>query len=210
MDRKTGDEVMVTGVCHAIKTLIARVFVAATVYLLTLSMVNADGGFVSLQLGQGDIDIDRTALLPFTPTGTSDDNAIAFVASGGYQFSSGIYIDLAFTSLDTVTIFGLNDVFSLSTTKLGVGYKLKTNESFSFIGKIGISFWDLDLREGFAFNPGPEEGGGFDGTDPFFEFGGEFKVSKRVGLILTHSRESYDIGGSTATRFGVEYFFGSD
>lgn len=201
---------MTAGVRFSIKTAAARVFLAATFYLLTHTMVNADGGFLALELGQGDIDVDRTALLPFTPTGSSDDNAIAFAAAGGYQFSSGFYIDLAFTSLDTVTIFGLNDVFSLSATKLGVGYKLKTNETFSFIGKIGISFWDLDLREGFAFNAGPEESGGFDGADPFIEFGGEFKVSQRVGLTLTHSRESYDIGGSSATRLGVEYFFGSD
>ena len=95
----------------------------------------------------------------------------------------------------------------MSATKLGVGYRLKTNESFSFLAKAGVSFWDLDVEEGFFLNPGPELGGGSDGTDLFIEVGGEFRIGERFGITLIHSRDSYDVGDSSATRIGVRYYF---
>ena len=163
---------------------------------------------MALEIGQGDIDVDRIDLLPFAPVGNADDNVLAFSVGGGYQFPSGAYVDLNVTDLDTVNLFGFTDAFGLSAIKLGTGYKFRADESFSFLAKIGVSFWELDVSEGFFLNPGPESGRDFHGTDFFFEVGGEFRFNGAFALTLIHSRDTYDLGDSTATRIGVKYFFG--
>lgn len=191
------------------KTSIARLILTAGLYFLTLAAAQCDTGFVALEIGGGDIDIDEPERLPFDPVSNSSDNALAFSFGGGFMFSSGVYVDLAYTDLDAVTLFGLADVFGFSTFRIGVGYKFAMNESFAFLAKTGLSFWDLDVREGFFLNPGPEASDSFDGTDMFLEFGAEYNFGERFGLTLIHTRDTYDLGNASATRIGVRYYFDS-
>lgn len=182
--------------------------VAAALILLTLPAFG-EGPYVSLELGQGQIDIDETDRLPFTPTGATDGNVAAFAVGGGYLFPSGAYVDIAFTDLDTVSLFGIPDVFELSSLKIGAGYTIEAGEKLNFLAKIGVAFWELDARESAFLNPGPELEQDFDGTDLFFELGGEYVFGERFRLSLVHARETNDLGDASATRLGVKYYFGN-
>lgn len=176
--------------------------------LVAVSPVWAEGGFLSLELGKGTIDVDRPSELPFTPTGSSEADTPAFSIGGGYYFPSGLYLDIAFTELDTVTLFLIPDAFELTAVKLGVGYAIPASSSLNFLVKTGVAFWKFDTSESPLFNPGPEASKKFTGTDLFFEFGGEYKIGQRFRISLTHTRDQFDIGDASATRLGIKFFFG--
>lgn len=94
----------------------------------------------------------------------------------------------------------LGDVLDLDSFRLGVGYLFPSESNFRFIGKTGLSIWDLEARESILFNPGPEEVSRLDGTDFFIEGGVEYSFNDtfRAGLALSYA--DLDFGSTTTVK----------
>ena len=165
------------------------------------------GGFIGLDLGAGDLDIDNVSVAPDFELTSISDSATAFHATAGYEFDNGFRVLVGFEEMDSIEFFGFGDFVELEALKFGVGYSQPVSKHFRAGGTIGIASWDLEARESILFNPGPEATGGLDDTDIFFDMGIEWVISDTFRVPLTFNYNDYDFGDATIWRVGVRVHF---
>jgi len=179
------------------------VFVLAT---LTSAPVWSDG-FVGLDLGAGNLDVNNVSVAPdFELTSVSDSSA-AFHATAGYEFDNGFHVMVGFEQMESIEFLGLGDSIELEALKLGAGYSQPVSKRFRAGGTIGIASWDLEARESILFNPGPEATGGLDDTDIYFDLGIEWVISETFRMPPTFTYNDFDFGDATNWRIGVRVHF---
>jgi len=165
------------------------------------------GGFVGLDLGAGDLDVDNVSVAPDFELTSISDSATAFHATAGYEFDNGFHVLVGFEEMDSIEFFGLGDSIELEALKFGAGYSQPVSKRFRAGGTIGIASWDLEARESILFNPGPEATGGLDDTDIYFDLGIEWVISEAFRMPLTFNYNDYDFGDATMWRIGVRVHF---
>lgn len=150
------------------------------------------------EVGEADVNLDSD--IQFID-GT-DDYTMSIGAHVGYLDRSRVLVDLDYNSMNDISIFGASDHFSLSTTALLFGYQIKLND-FYLEPKIGYARWQLELREGALFNPGPEEEYNFDGADPLAAFTAGYRFNDLFGMSLSYKYLDFERGhaNSYALRF---------
>ncbi|MBL1274782.1 MAG: porin family protein [Ectothiorhodospiraceae bacterium] len=112
---------------------------------------------------------------------TLNDSSPAFALFGGYHLNEVLALDVAYTSFGEAE----DDSNKLEATafSLGILGKLPIKTDLTLYGKVGLAKWDADLTI-------PTFGSGTDsGTDVYFGAGID-----------------YDISGSSAVRFGIDFY----
>ncbi len=176
--------------------------------LLLAGGAEAGAPFIGFEIGAGDLDIGNVEISPeFDLRAGSDDNTIVTSLNGGYEFDNGLILTGATATTDRVSFLGLSDAIEVNVYKFGVGFGAEAAERFRVHGTIGLAFWELDARESFFFNPGPEATGSIDGEDPYIDFGGEFLFSDRLSLMFLYNYNDYSFGDATAFRVGLRFRF---
>jgi len=163
--------------------------------------------FIGLDLGGGDLDIDNISVAPDFELTSSSDSATAFRATAGYEFDNGFHILVGFDDVESIELLGLGDAVELEALKFGAGYSQPIAKRFRAGGTIGLASWDLEARESFLFNPGPEATGGLDDTDFYFDFGIEWVINETFRMPLTFNYNDYDFGDATIWSLGVRVHF---
>jgi len=179
------------------------VFVLATLF----STPAWSGGFVGLDVGAGDLDVDNVSVAPGFELTSVSDTASAFHVTAGYEFDNGFHVSGSYEEMDSIEFLGLGDSVELEAFKLGAGFSLPASKRFRAGGTIGIASWDLEARESILFNPGPEATGGLDDTDFYFDLGIEWVISETFRMPFTFNYNNYDFGDATIWRIGVRVHF---
>jgi OOP family OmpA-OmpF porin len=107
----------------------------------------------------------------------ADDSSAAFSLFGGYHLNEVLALDLSYNDLGKAENGGVKT--EASAFSLGVLGKLPLKNDLTLFGKVGLSSWDLDIT------PGPSDS--------------DIDVSYGLGA-------DYDISGTTAVRFGVDFY----
>ena len=114
---------------------------------------------------------------------------------------------VGYEDMESFELLNLGDVVELQALKLGAGFSMSASKRIRAGGTIGIASWDLDARESFLFNPGPEATGGLDDTDIYFDLGIEWVISETFRVPLTFNYNDYDFGDAAIWRIGVRVHF---
>ena len=165
------------------------------------------GGFIGLDFGAGDLDIDDISVAPDFQLTSLSDTAAVFHVTIGYEFDNGFRVLGGYEEMDSIEFLGLGDSVDLEAFKLGAGFSLPASKRFRAGGAVGIASWDLEARESILFNPGPEATGGLDDTDFYFDLGIEWVISEAFRVPFTFNYNDYDFGDSTIWRIGVRVHF---
>jgi len=179
------------------------VFIVSTLF----SAPAWSGGFVGLDFGGGDLDIDEISVAPDFRLTSISDTAGVFHVTVGYEFDNGLHLFGGYEELDSIEFLGLGESVELEAYKLGAGFSLPASKRFRAGGNIGMAWWDLEARESILFNPGPEATGGIDDTDIFFDVGIEWVISDAFRMPLTFNYNDYDFGDATIWRIGLRVHF---
>lgn len=182
---------------------------AAVLSLLVLlaSAPAWSGGFVGLDVGGGDLDIDNVSVAPDFELTSVSDSAATFHVTAGYEFDNGFRISAGYEEMDSIEFLGLGESVELEAFKFGIGFWPSASRRFRAGGAIGIASWDLEARESILFNPGPEATGGLDDTDIYFDLGIEWVINDTFRMPLTFTYNDYDFGDATILRIGVRVHF---
>ena len=165
------------------------------------------GGFVGLDVGAGNLDVDNISFAPDFELTSVSDTASAFHVTAGYEFAGGFRLSGAYEEMDSIEFLGIGQSVDLKAFKLGAGFSLPASKRFRAGGAIGLASWDLEARESILFNPGPEATGGLDGTDLYFDLGIEWVISEAFRMPFTFNYNDYDFGHATVWRIGVRVHF---
>lgn len=141
---------------------------------------------------------------------TGDDKRDSGFVQGvlaGYRFDSNIVVAAKLDFHEGDLFFGAFDSFKLRERGVLVGYSISLAPRFRLTPAIGLSYWNLDSREGRLFNPGDEESRDFRGRDIYGRVNFEIPVSELITLNLAYSYGEYDFGHLETTRFGVMFTF---
>lgn len=118
----------------------------------------------------------------------------------GYSFNPNAAVEFAYVDTGEGkegTIFGnltaSTDGFEVSAVGL-----LPVNNSVSFLGRIGLYSWDLDVKLGSA-------SGSDSGTDLTYGFGVQVELGKSAALRGEY--QIYDIDGADIDNIGVSVLF---
>jgi len=180
----------------------------AVFVLATLISASAwSDGFIGLDLGAGDLDVDNVSVAPDFELTSVSDSATAFHVTAGYEFDNGFHVLVGCEEIDSIEFLGFGDSVELEAFKFGAGYSQPVSKRFRAGGTIGIASWDLEARESFLFNPGPEATGRLDDTDIYFDLRIEWVISETFRMPLTFNYNDYDFGDSTSLRIGVRLHF---
>lgn len=168
---------------------------------VSLSASADPGPYFGVGYGLGDLDIDQSSFpgAEFAVGDVSGDVAMAEF-SGGYRFENNFTVDVAVNGYSSFDFLLIGDVIDLSMVKLGGGYHFPSTTRLSGFVKGGVAFWDLQFKESFFLNPGPEETASRNGTNAFIEFGGEVRLWNRAALRLSYDVGSYDFGDARAVK----------
>jgi hypothetical protein len=131
--------------------------------------------------------------------GSSKDDVLDETASGfklavGGSFSDSLDAEIAYVDLGTITI-GPFDI-EQSGLAASVSPVLKINDQASLFAKVGLFAWTFKVSDSF--------GSGEDtGTDLFYGFGFEYKISDKLGLIAEYEKYDVSDGDVSLTSLGI-------
>ncbi len=178
--------------------------IAVTAFLFMSAPAHAEGFFLGFSGGGGDVDIDEPIFSSGDPFSFDNDvGAVVADLFAGYEFANDWFVEVSLQGYDNAAIF--NDNFELSIVEAGVGYYFPSESKFRFFVGGGLAFWDLEARESFVFNPGPEEQVSLDGTDIFVEGGGEYRFNDWFRMGLTLSRTQVDFGAAQSIELTFKF-----
>lgn len=135
------------------------------------------------------------------------DSGVVQGVMAGYRFDTNIVLAAKLDFHEGDLFFGAFDSFKLRERGILVGYSFPIAPRFRLTPAVGISYWNLDSREGMLFNPGEEESLDFRGRDVYGRINFEIPVGELVTLNLAYSYGDYDFGQLETTRFGVMFTF---
>lgn len=174
----------------------------------TSAVLAADSGFyIGGSIGQSKLknldstDIDTEfASLGVTSSTTVDDTDTGFKIFGGYRIMQYLAVEVAYAdlgeatansaitapSLGQVVTKANADAFTISA--LGI---LPIGENFSVFGRVGVNFWNADLKtSGFGVSASDDA----DGTDWVYGAGVMYNVN--ANFALRGEWERYDLDGT--------------
>jgi len=184
--------------------------IRAFAVLVLATLVNSPAwseAFLGLDIGAGDLDVDRISVAPDFELTSISDTATSFQVIAGYEFDSGFHVLGGYEEIDSIEFFGLGDEIELQAFKFGAGFSRSVSKWFRAGGTVGIASWDLEARESILFNPGPEATGGLDDTDVYFDLGIEWVINETFRMPLTFNYNDYDFGDAVIWRIGVRVHF---
>lgn len=180
----------------------------AVFVLVTLFSTPAwSGGFIGLDVGAGDLDVDNVSVAPDFELNSASDTTTAFHVTAGYEFDNGFHVSGSYEEMDSIEFLSLGQSVELEAFKFGAGFSLPASKRFRAGGTIGIASWDLKARESILFNPGPEATGSLDDTDFYFDLGIEWVISEAFRIPFAFNYNDYDFGDATIWRIGVRVHF---
>lgn len=139
--------------------------------------------------------------------GPKRDSGVVQGFMAGYRFESNIVLAAKLDYHDGDLFFGAFDSFKLRERGILVGYSFPVAPRFRLTPAVGVTYWNLDSREGRLFNPGEEESRDFRGRDVYGRINFEIPVGELITLNLAYSYGEYDFGQLETTRFGVMFTF---
>jgi hypothetical protein len=168
-------------------------------------MALAGGVFFGFGGSTGDVDFDTG----FAESRISDSDSVTGEWSVGYRFDSKLMVEGGGSlglSLDFFNFF--EDSFTLSDTRVLVGYEFQPAERFSIIPKLGLSRWHLDTEEGdvLFFDTEDDDFHG-SGHDWMARVSFEWHVKERLRLYGAYTVADYDFGDQSAPSFGFKFQF---
>ncbi|MDJ0701549.1 MAG: outer membrane beta-barrel protein [Woeseiaceae bacterium] len=195
---------------HGSLTLRARKLCLTALILIASPCAFADANvYLGLGLGVGDIDLsgDVSGSGEFDTAALGGENALVAEFKFGVQLSSGWLAEISFDDYESVSLL-LVDSVDYDAVRFGAGYSSPSANPFGFSARIGLAFWDLELRESPLFNPGSEARFETDGEDLYLQIGGEFHAADnwRIGLDFDYS--DTDFGTVRALKINTRFLFG--
>jgi OOP family OmpA-OmpF porin len=163
------------------------------IFLSIPDAVADTGWYVGVATGSTAVDVDVNTFQDGGITsGDVDDGGIGFKVFGGYKIIKFLAVEGGYTDLDEVTFDGVSDgsgglwaagpvstVFEAGGTFVNVVGILPINNTFAFIGKMGMMNWDGDFT--LADTSGILNGSD-DGTDPMYTVGVEILPNSKFTL----------------------------
>lgn len=137
--------------------------------------------------------------------GSTSGDDISFGLRGVYSFNENIAIEVAFQDYgetdDTyIDSYGdtINDRISASALTAGVKGSVPIQGGLSLSARIGLSSWDVDIRETDSASPGEVYGGSDDGSDLYYGVGLQFDLNDAVyvGAEYTITEMGLSIGSA--------------
>lgn len=170
-----------------------------------LPSANAEGPFFGLSSGMADADITGAIFVDGDSVSAgADDALLTGGVFGGYEWDNGVFVEASYHGYANLTAVFFADAIEIEAVRTVVGYYLPSDSKLHVLGKFGVNFWNVEARESFAFNPGPEETASLDGTDLFAEVGVEYRFTDRWRAGLAISYSDFDIGSATALNLSLK------
>lgn len=156
------------------------------------------------RVGYGSMRIDA-------PSGINEDttskDTVGLGVTGGYVTAFGLVGEIGADYFGHVSFLSTSDTFELTEKFISVGYQAELGNGWRVVPKVGRARWTLDSKEGWVFNPGPEESQRVKGYGNFWEVSLGRRISTAVALGLTYRQSDYDFGRTRSTVFGVTIGF---
>lgn len=194
------------------KKLFFRQAVVATIVGCVTTGVAASDFYLGIGLGGGDLDVDTRRLFsdPNDSGGSITDSLLASELSAGLQFDSGLLAEIARDDYESFSIpfaFLLAGTVDYGATRINVGYAHEPEGRFGFVGKVGLSFWDVDVTESPFANPGDEEVASRSGQSLYLQLGGEFHITQRWRVGASFDFTDTNVGSAQAFKLNMRYVF---
>lgn len=162
----------------------------AAVLALSSSFAHA-GGYLGLNIGQADIDIDGF------------DKSFSYSVTGGYKFNKYFALEASLLQLgefdDNIAPVWTLDFDGFNTAAVGI---LPINEQFNLFAKAGIFMWNAQLSEaGFGTI------GETDGTDINIGIGASYSFSKNWEASAQYQSFTLDDTDASNLSIGIQYNF---
>ena len=146
--------------------------------LLSSSAIYADSSFY-VEGSIGSASHDNTII---------DETATSFGLTAGVQLNPYFAPELAFANLGTYSVGDGVDL-GVFTLNLGLVGSIPVSSNFSLLGKVGLSFWDIDAQ-GYG-----ESITVTDGTDIYYGLGAKFQINEQVSIGGNYDIYRLDIDG---------------
>lgn len=191
-----------------------KLLVAASVAALmgTATTASAESWYVFGDVGQSDYDLGAPG------TGfTVDETDTMYNIGLGYRFNENFAVEVGYTDLGEAsiattapvsgTLFGSN--FSADGRAdietdgffLGLRGDLPVSDSVNLFAKAGLINWESDVTFTGTFTLGADSFSGTagaelaDGTDPYFGFGADWKLSENFAINAQYTMYKLDVDG---------------
>lgn len=159
---------------------------------------------MGVELGTGKIKVDKDFAILKEDFDT-DGFSLGYIL--GYKFENNVVTEanLAYTSSDV--LFGTFDSYETYEFKAMIGYSFDLATHFRVVPMVGLSRWELDTKQGFFLNPGPEAKEEFSGTDFTYKVRLEVPLGDLVLLSLSYASTEVEFGRNETTQLGVLFEF---
>ncbi|WOH37647.1 porin family protein [Thalassotalea fonticola] len=121
------------------------------------------------------------------------DKATGFEVIGGYNLSEAIALEASYVDFGSAEFDYDSDVEAeASALTVGVVGSIELAPKFTLMAKVGVASWEGELSDSY-WNESIED----DGTDIFYGFGGEYKITEKVSIGARYT--TYDMDGDDVT-----------
>lgn len=175
----------------------------ALISLLFSTHCLSEGVRLGFAVGKSDVDLEPNI---YDSDHYSVDEPTSILLYAGYLFENGVILDFAHNSLTDDILFGALDNIRLDSSEVLIGYKFKHHD-FYFEPKLGYARWNLRLKEGELFNPGPELESKDSGSDPLLALTAGISISSSFGMSLSYRYQDFEIGDVATYDLGFDLQF---
>ncbi|CCK75901.1 OmpA-like transmembrane domain protein [Oleispira antarctica RB-8] len=171
-----------------------KVVLGALLGLSALPAVANEGYF------SGEVLLGKTDQELKSDFGDTDGDDSSFGIRGAYNLNKNVAFELGYMNhgeIDDTYIdeFGdtINDRFSSTAFNLGVKGVIPFENGFSLHGRLGLSFWDVELEETDSAFPGETFKGDDSGTDFYYGIGAQYTINEQFTIGAEYTLSEYGI-----------------
>jgi hypothetical protein len=179
--------------------------IALTLFVFSLaSKATESNAYLGIEFGKSTFEIDSSKAVV---DGYLDGDSIASSVIAGYRWSNNIVVEASYIYSANNLFGGITDFSKAYEAKAMAGYTIDINRYLKLTPLIGLSSWELNVKEGILLNPGPEQSAKYSGTDITYKLALDYIVTDSFIVSLSYGQTNLDIGSSSSAQFGAKYEF---
>ena len=178
-----------------------KILILVLTFSLSMQAIHAEGLYVGLGIGGGDVVVDAGAF-PEVTLSKDTDGVLLSELILGYKFNNNLSIEVA--NYNRATFFGGTE---LDDVNLGLAYDFSSQSNTNFFVKSGVKFWSLDFTRGSGFFGSRDPRNvKRSGEDIFIQLGLDYSFSDRFKLGVAYDLSNTEFGQVRGGKLTFKWF----